>query len=254
MKRFGGKSILVTGAASGIGRATAERFAAEGADVVIADINLDRANEVAAALAVEHGIKACPIRFDASDAQDCERLVAEAAETLGKLDVLVNNAGIMDWARADEYPIDKWERVMKINLHAVFYVSKFAIPHLLQTRGCIVNMSSAASLAGVPFAAAYCASKAGVNGLTRSMAVEFADRGLRVNAVCPGGVDTPLNTAAVTPMPEWLDMNKIARLSPKTNIMSAPEEIAGAVAYLASLDACNVTGITLSIDGGQVAG
>lgn len=254
MKRFNGKSILVTGAASGIGKATAERFAAEGADVVIADINGDRALEVAQSIAVRHGTKAYPIQYDATDPEECERLVAQAAQTLGKLDVVVNNAGIMDWAKADEYPVDKWDRVMKINLHAVFHVSKHAIPHLLKTKGCIVNMSSAASLAGVPFAAAYCASKAGVNGLTRSMAVEFADQGLRVNAVCPGGVDTPLNTAAVTPMPDWLDMDKIARLSPKTNMMSAPEEIAGAVAYLASPEACNVTGITFSIDGGQLAG
>ena len=253
MDRFKGKCALVTGAASGIGKATAERLASEGADIVVADINLDGATALAQAIGAANGVRAYPLRFDAADPADCESLVAQAVEKLGKLDILVNNAGIMDWSRADEYPVDRWERVIKINLNAVFFVSKYATPHLLATGGNIVNMSSASSLAGVPFAAAYCAAKAGVNGLTRSMAVEYADRGLRVNAICPGGVDTPL-TSSVTSMPEWLDFNKIARLAPKTGKMSAPQEIAGAVAYLASADACNVTGITLSVDGGQVAG
>lgn len=253
MKRFTDKSALVTGAASGIGKATAERLASEGADVVVADINLEGAAAAAQAIASAYGVRAFPIRFDAADAGDCERLVAEAVEKLGKLDIVVNNAGVMDWSRADEYPVERWQRVISINLNAVFFVSKYAVPHLLETRGNIVNMSSAASLAGVPFAAAYCAAKAGVNGLTRSMAVEYADKGLRVNAICPGGVDTPL-TVTVTPMPEWLDFAKIARLSPKTGKTSAPEEIAAAVAYLASADACNVTSIALSVDGGQVAG
>lgn len=254
MKRFSGKNVLVTGAASGIGKATAQRFAAEGANVAAADINFDGAAVLAAAIAAEYNINAYPLRFDAASTTDCEQVVTQAVEKLGGLDVVVNNAGVMDWARADEYPIEKWERVININLNAVFYVSKYAIPHLLATNGNIVNISSAASLAGVPFAAAYCAAKAGVNGFTRSMAVEYADQGLRVNAICPGSVNTPLNTAAVTPTPDWLDMKKIARLSPKTGKASAPEEIAGAVAYLASSDACNVTGITLSVDGGQTAG
>lgn len=253
MARFTGKSALVTGAASGIGRATAERLASEGADIVAADINLDGASTVAAAIRSAFGVQAHALPFDAADPSDCEQVVAQAVEKLGKLDILVNNAGIMEWSRADEYPVDRWQRLIAINLNAVFFVSKHAVPHLLATGGNIVNMSSAASLAGVPFAPAYCAAKAGVNGLTRSMAVEYADRGLRVNAVCPGGVDTPLNKD-VAPIPTWLDLQKIAHLSPKTGKTSAPGEIAGAVAYLASEDACNVTGIALSIDGGQVAG
>jgi len=255
MKRFEGKAALVTGAASGIGRATAERLAAEGANVALGDINLEKAQEAATAIAAAHGVKTHALQFDAADSAQCQTLVEQAVAALGQLDVVVNNAGTMDWSRAEEYADDAWDRVLKINLYSVFYVSRAAIPHLLKTKGAIVNMSSAASLqgGGVPFAAAYCASKAGINGLTRSMAVEYADKGLRVNTICPGGVDTRLNRDVV-PLPKWLDMTKIASLFPKTGLMSDPAEIAGAVAYLASADAVNVTGITLSVDGGQTAG
>lgn len=252
LKRFADKAVIVTGAASGIGKATAERFAAEGANVIVADINEAGAAEVAAAVSAQHGVKAEAVAFDASKVDDCERLVAEAVAVFGKLDVLVNNAGIMEWRRSTDYTADSWNRIISVNLNAVFHASRAAMPHLLKTQGCIVNMSSAAGLQGVAFAPAYSATKSAVIGLTRSMAVEYADTGVRVNAICPGAVDTPLNTK-VAPMPEWLDMTKIASLFPKTKKSSAPEEIAGAVAYLASSDACNVTGITLSVDGGQTA-
>lgn len=252
MKRFSGKSAIVTGAASGIGKATAERLALEGADVVLADINLEQARVVAEAISAEHGVKAYAVRFDAAEAEDCRKAIEAAVEHLGKLDVVVNNAGIVDWARADEYPEDRWDRVLKINLYSVFWISKHAIPHLKRTKGCVVNVSSSASMAGVPYHSAYCASKGGVNAMTRSMAVEYADEGLRFNALCPGGVDTPLNKN--TQLPEWVDMAKLMRLAPKIGRMSTPEEIAAAVAYLASPDAGSVTGATLSVDGGQTAG
>ncbi len=252
MKRFTGKAVLVTGAASGIGLATATRLAAEGADVVLADINLAKAKEAAAAIAAAHGVRAFAFGFDAADAAQCAHVVEQAVGALGRLDVLVNNAGIMSWARAHEYPAELWDKVLKINLYSVFHVSRAALPHLLATKGNIVNMSSAAGLQGVPYAAAYSASKSGVLGLTRSLAVEYAEEGLRVNAICPGAVDTPLNQ--VSPIPDWADKAKIYRMAPKTGKASAPEEIAAAVAYLASQDACNVTGISLSVDGGQSAG
>lgn len=252
MKRFSGKNAIITGAASGIGKATAERLAAEGANIVVADINVAQAREVAAAVEASYGVKAHGIGFDAADAQQCRHLVDSAVELVGALDVVVNNAGIVDWSRADEYAEDRWDRVLKINLYSVFIISKYAIPHLKKTSGCIVNMSSSASLAGVPYHSAYCAAKGGVNAMTRSMAVEYADQGIRFNAVCPGGVDTPLNKN--TALPEWADMAKLMRLAPKIGRMSKPEEIAAAVAYLASSDAGSVTGATLSVDGGQTAG
>ncbi|WP_428334784.1 SDR family NAD(P)-dependent oxidoreductase [Novosphingobium sp.] len=252
MKRFDGKTAIVTGAASGIGKATAERLASEGADVVLADLNLDGATIVAAAIAREFGVRTHALAFDAGDRDSCRAMVEHAVALLDGLHVLVNNAGIMDWAKAEEYPDDRWERMIRINLSSVFYVSKHALPHLLRTRGAIVNMSSAAGLNGVPYAGGYCAAKAGIIGLTRSQAIEFADRGVRVNAICPGAVDTPLNSVTV-PLPDWIEPMKLMGLAPKTGKPSAPAEIAAAVAYLACDEACNVTGTMLSIDGGQTA-
>lgn len=243
MKRFAEQAALVTGAASGIGKATAERLAQEGARVLIADIDEAGAAAVAGAIGAES------VRFDASDANDCARIVADAIARFGKLDILVNNAGIMDWGKAEDYADERWERVLRINLGSVFRVSKAALPHLERSGGCIINVSSSAALAGVPYACAYSASKAGIAGLTRSMAVEFSNRGVRINAVCPGAVDTPLNSKA--PIPDFVDMTRFMGVAPKTGKISAPDEIAGAIAYLASADARNVTGITLSVDGGQ---
>jgi len=252
MRRFEGKAVLVTGGASGIGKATAERLASEGATLVLADRNLDGARAAATAISAAHGTRALAMEFDAGQASECYRLVDAAVAALGQLDILCNIAGIMHWAKAEEFEDEWWDRVLRVNLSAVFHLSKHALPALCASRGNIVNMASTAGLAGIPYAAAYSASKHGVIGLTRSMAVEFADRGVRVNAICPGAVLTPL--IASSALPEWADRRHFARLAPKTGKASDPSEIAAAVAYLASAEACNVTGTILAIDGGQTAG
>lgn len=250
--RFKGKATLVTGAASGIGRATASLLAAEGAEVALADLNREGAERAAEKLAATHGVKTHAFSYDAADAEQCIQLVENAAAALGRLDVLVNNAGILLWARTHECEPEQWNKVLAINLHAVFYVTRAALPLLLAAKGNIVNISSAAGLNGTPYAAAYSASKAGVLGFTRALAVEYADCGVRVNAICPGAVETPL--IQKTTIPEWADLKKIYHMATKTGKASKPEEIAAAVAYLASADACNVTGIALPVDGGQTAG
>lgn len=252
-QRFKNKSIVVTGGASGIGKATAERLAVEGADLVIADINIAHAQEVAEALGAQYGAKIFSIAFNAAQAESCRSMVAESVAALGRLDVLCNIAGIMDWGHFTSFPAERWERMMQINLSSVFYVSQAAIPHLLKTKGNIVNMASAAGLMGIPYTAAYCAAKAGVIAVTKSLAVEFAAAGVRVNAIAPGGVKTPMTAGAV---PEGINMKLIDRLNAKLGEgeMCEPADIAAAVAYLASEEARYVTGIVHSIDGGQTAG
>jgi meso-butanediol dehydrogenase / (S,S)-butanediol dehydrogenase / diacetyl reductase len=253
-QRFHHKAILVTGAASGIGKATAERFAAEGADLVVADIEIAKARDVADSLAATHGVKAFAVAFDAAEADSCRRMIDDGVAALGRLDVLCNIAGIMDWDHFAEFSASRWDRVLAINLSSLFHVTQRALPHLLETRGNIVNMASAAGLMGIAYTAAYCAAKAGVVSLTKSLAIEYAAAGIRINAVAPGGINTPMLTA--NPTPPGIDMALISRLFAKLQggALGEPEDIASAVAYLASEEAHFVTGIVFSVDGGQTAG
>ncbi len=254
-KRFIGKSVLVTGAASGIARATALRLASEGADLALADINLAGVTSVAEE-ARKYGIQATALTFDAADAAACHQLVADAVAALGKLDVVCNIAGILDRGPTAKFADAAWDRVLNVNLASVFRICKSALPHLLKTKGNIVNMASAAALVGIPFTAAYCASKAGVVALTKSIGLEYAEAGVRANAVCPGGVRTPLIAPKPDADAESLALAKqmAARHAPKIGRLAEPEEIAAAVAYLASDEAAFVTGVAFAIDGGQVAG
>lgn len=251
MKRFTGKVALVTGAAAGIGAATARRLAEEGADVFLADINLAGAEAVATALSKEFGVKAKAAAFDAGDSASCASLVAQAAAAFSRLDVVCNIAGLQKWDHFTEITDATWDRMMRINLNSVFVISREAIPHLEKTKGNIVNVASAAGIIGIAYNAPYCAAKAAVIGLTKSNAVEFAARGVRFNAVAPGGVKSG---QAMNPIPEGVDMNLVLRLFPKTGDMCEPEEIAASIAYLASEEARYVTGTVFNIDGGQLAG
>lgn len=251
MKRFENKAVLVTGAAAGIGKAIAERLAAEGANVFVADINAAGAEQVATSIAEKFGVKAKGAAFDAADADSCKRTVAEAVAALGKLDVVCNVAGIQKWDHFAAVSDATWNRMIAINLNSVFFISREAIPHLEKTKGNIINIASVAGLIGIAYNAAYCATKAAMIGLTKSIAVEYAARGVRCNVVAPGGVKAG---QAANPIPEGVDFELIMRLSPKTGDMCQPEEIAASVAYLASEEAKYVTGTVFTIDGGQLAG
>ena len=248
--RFRGKVALITGAGSGIGRATALRLAREGAAVALADINAAGLAETARAL--PDAAPSYSITLDVADREACIAAVAEVLATSGKLDVLCNIAGIAPNCHFAELSAETWHRVIAINLHGVFYLCQAALPHLLASKGTIVNMSSSAGRVGQAYNSAYCAAKAGVLLLSKSLAVEFAAQGLRVNAVCPGAVATPLtqNFSA----PDRANMALYERLSPLLPYMAEPEEIAAAVAYLASDEARFVTGAEFAIDGGQTAG
>jgi len=249
MQRFEGKAALVTGAGSGIGRATAERLAREGARVWCADKDAATAEATAEAIR-QAGGSARAAACDVADASACRASVEAAVRAFGRLDALCNVAGMGIYGHATDLSPEQWSRVIAVNLSGTFYMSQAAIPHLLATRGSIVNMASAAGLVGIAYAAAYCASKGGVVMLTRSLAVEYAARGLRVNCVCPGGVDTPL-TRGIR-FPADADPKLLGRMA-LVPVLAQPDEIAAAVAYLASDEARYVNGAALAIDGGQVA-
>jgi meso-butanediol dehydrogenase/(S,S)-butanediol dehydrogenase/diacetyl reductase len=253
-KRFEGKAALVTGAASGIGRACAERLGSEGAILALADINIDGARAVAAAISEAHGVVATAIAFDAAQPASCRAMVDSAVATLGRLDILFNIAGIFDWNHTTDFDDDLWDRMIGIDLSSLFHISKRALPHLIETRGNIVNASSVAGLKGQAYCAAYCAAKHGVVGLTKALSIEYASRGVRANAVCPGGVRTALSDKL-----QWidtLDPKLLSLLNSKLDgdAMATAEEVATIFAYLASDEARYVTGAAFAIDGGQLAG
>lgn len=249
MRRFEGKVGLVTGAASGIGRATALRLAAEGAQVLATDVNSDGLRETEAQIRAAGGDVSTQL-CDVSDHAQANESVAAAVKAYGGLDVLCNIAGIGTFMNTAEVSVEQWGKVIGINLTGTFYMSQAALPHLLARKGAIVNMGSTASLIGQAYSAAYCASKGGVLQLTKAMAVEFARQGLRVNCLCPGGVVTPLSAGFRPPAGADIDLIKRLALGPEK---CEPAEIAAAVAYLASDEARYVNGSFLSIDGGVVA-
>jgi meso-butanediol dehydrogenase/(S,S)-butanediol dehydrogenase/diacetyl reductase len=232
--RFEGRVALVTGAASGIGRATAERLALEGATVVGVDRDpgTDRVHDV-------------------SDPDADRALVEDVVAEHGRLDVLCNVAGVLRFAHAGEHTREDWDRTMAVNLSAPWFLIQAALPHLVESRGNVVNVASAAGLVGQAYTAAYCASKHGLVGLTKSLAVEFASRNVRVNCVCPGQVNT--NLLADFAFPEGADQHLLDKLLPLLR-GADPEEIAALIAFLASDDGRYVTGAAWPIDGGQTAG
>ena len=251
MNRFKGKVALVTGAASGIGLATLRRLAAEGARVLACDMNAAPLKAAVDPLEAA-GLQAKALVLDVTDAEACRGAVAAAvAYGDGRLDILCNIAGIGQFKHFTDVTQSDWDKVIAVNLTSLFVLSQAALPHLLESKGNIVNMASSAGLVGIAYNAAYCASKGGVVLLTKALAAEYAGRGVRVNAVCPGAVNTPL--ASHFRAVEGLDMALIGRAHPLTPYHSEPEEIAGAVAYLASDEARFVTGHTLAIDGAQTA-
>ncbi len=235
MGRFDGRVALVSGAARGIGAAVAARLADEGAAVVGSDI--DETDDV--------------IVCDVTDAQSCAGAVADVLEAHGRLDVLVNVAGIgVSRMIADVTP-EEWRQVIDVNLTGTFLLSQSALPALLEFKGVIINMGSVAGMRATPYNAAYCASKGGVIMLTKSMAIELAKAGVRVNAVCPASVDTPFLRGFR--LPDGADMSLLTRSASPMGRIIDPAEVAAAVAYLASDDAATVSGTTLVIDGAATA-
>jgi meso-butanediol dehydrogenase/(S,S)-butanediol dehydrogenase/diacetyl reductase len=246
--RFEGKVVIITGAASGIGLAAARRFGSEGASLSLADVNAEALKAEAEALDI--GKKRLTAhRVDVSIEQELNDLVAATVEQFGRIDVLINNAGVGSFGYVTEVTPEDWRRVIAVDLDAVYLGSRAAMPHLMKTNGNIVNTASISGMFGDYGFAAYNAAKAGVINLTRSMALDHAPHGVRVNAVSPGLIRTPL----AAPLHEDNRiMGEYARLVPMGRA-GKPEEIAAAMAFLASDDASYVTGFNLVVDGGLTA-
>ena len=248
--RFNNKVALITGAASGIGRATAIRLAQEGASIMLADI--DQAGLAATMKTiVENNGQADSIHFDATQNDSCIAAVADTVKRWGKLDIVGNIAGIVSFWHLHEITPEVWNRCMQINLTAPMVISREAMPHLIDTEGTIINMASSAGLGGQAYNATYSATKHGLVGLTKSLAVEFAKKNVRVNAICPGGVNTAINDKMR--WPDDIEPAMLNRLMPLLDTMAEPEQIAGLFAQLASEESAFVTGATWQIDGGQLA-
>ena len=246
--RFSGKVAVVTAAASGIGAATATRLAREGAHVYLSDIDSDGLARQAETLAdVRSQISI--IVTDVTDPAAVSALIETAAREQGRLDILINNAGMGSFGRVTEVTPENWHRVFQICVDSVFYASRSAIPHLIETRGNIVNTASISGLLGDYGFAAYNAAKGAVINLTRNMALDYGRDNIRVNAVCPGLIATPLSLKL---RGNEAVMKEYDRLIPLGR-PGQPEEIASAIAFLASADASYVTGVNFAVDGGVTA-
>ncbi|MGM1028247.1 MAG: SDR family NAD(P)-dependent oxidoreductase [Actinomycetota bacterium] len=249
-----GKVAVITGAGSGIGRTTAELFASLGAKVVVSDI-ADTADETVASIEQAGGTASAHIG-DIGDVAVADAIIAAAVERYGRLDVLVNNAGIMDrFAGAANVDDALWDRVLRVNLSAPFYLTRAALKVMLpQGSGSIVNIASEAGIRGAAAGAAYTVSKHGLIGLTRNTAYTYAKQGIRVNAICPGGVETNVMTADIQ---QNIDMEGMAALTPvhqSAMRVAKPIEQANLAAFLASDAASNVSGAIIPNDGGWSAG
>jgi len=253
--RLEGRVTLITGAASGIGQATALLFAREGARVAVVDVDEAGGRETVRAITGAGGA-ALWVRADVSATEDARRAAETVAGWGGRLDILFNNAGVSHVGALHEVPEAEWDRVFAVNVRGVYLMAKYVVPYMLaQKRGCIINMSSGAALFGLERRAAYSATKGAVLALTRAMAVDYADHHIRVNALCPGTVYTPFVErylkAAYSDPAAALERIKDRQL---TRTLGRPEEIAAAALYLASDDAAFVTGAPFIIDGGMTGG
>ncbi len=270
-----GKTVIVTGAARGIGRAIAEAFASEGANVLAADLgslvsapgtdwhySLSAETELSrtAGEIREWGGICTAIEVDVSDRASCQNLVAKTVEAYGGLDILVNNAGLIKLGSIAEFAESDWERIFAVNAKGVFLMAQAAIPHLEEKGGVIINIASNAGKKGSPFNSAYCASKSAVIGLTQSLAAELAQSSIRVNAICPGNVFTPMQFDYLVkhrlqqyPGQSYAEaFDAFVEDTVPLGRKQAPKEIADAALYLARAN--SVTGVSLSVDGGSGIG
>jgi 3-hydroxybutyrate dehydrogenase len=258
---FKGKVALVTGSTSGIGLAIAKAYAKEGADVVINGFGDASAIEAErAGIETEFGVKALYSNADMTKGEEIAAMVAHAEESLGAVDILVNNAGIQFVSPIEDFPVEKWDQIIAINLTAAFHAIRAAVPAMKNRKwGRIINTASAHALVASPFKSAYVAAKHGIAGLTKTVALETATFGITVNAICPGYVWTPLvekqipETMAARHMTREQVINDVLLTAQPTKAFVTVEEVAALAVYLASDSAKSMTGGVITLDGGWTA-
>lgn len=253
MKRFKGKTVVITGAGSGIGQATAVRFAREGADVVLVGRNQDKLIQTAELLPQDnswiHDDNFMTITCDITNIEQVKKMMAAVISRFDHIDVLVNNAGKAVQGKVTELTTDAWQQSIDVNLTGTFYVSQAAMPHLINTKGNIVNVSSLSGMGGDWRMPAYNAAKAGVTNLTRTMAMDHGAEGVRVNAVSP----SVTRTSMTTNIQENADKTEKFLARCPLGRIATPEDVAAAITFLASDDAAMITGVDLPVDGGVSA-
>lgn len=254
MGSLAGKRALITGAASGIGRATALLFAREGAAISIVDLD-EVGGQAVAQMIGDEGVPAVVVPCDVTQGAECEQAVQQTIGELGGLDILFNSAGIIHRATVLQTTEPEWDRVMSVNVKSLFLMSKYAIPIMAEAGGgVIINVASGWGLVGGPKAAAYCASKGAVVLLTKAMAIDHGGQNIRVNCICPGDIDTPLLRDEARQLGEPVDRFLVQAAERPLKRIGAPEDVAQAALYLASDASSFVTGAALVVDGGGLAG
>jgi NAD(P)-dependent dehydrogenase (short-subunit alcohol dehydrogenase family) len=249
-----GKTAFVTGAGSGIGAAIADAFATSGAHVFVTDCDGESARRTAARISAAHGL-ASALTLDVTDESACDQRAAEVLERAGHLDVLVNNAGVGMVGTLMQTAGPALDRILQVNVRGVFNVTRAFLPSMLARRaGTIINMASIGGIVGIRDRLAYCTSKFAVVGMTRSLALDHALDGIRVNCICPGRVETPWVTARLAEYPDPERARREMTATQAVGRMGRPEEVAAAAVYLASDESSFVTGSTFMIDGGWSAG
>lgn len=251
MQRFLEKTAIVTGASSGIGRACALRLAEEGATVWCLDIAEAAVRETAALITQKNG-RAETLICDVSNSAQVKHAIHACVDKSGGLDIVINVAGVIRLDHATNITDETWNKIININLSGTFFVCREALPHLVASKGNIVNISSTSAIRGLPYGIAYGASKGGVSALTKSIAVEYAKRGVRANTVCPGSIMTDMQKNSG--LPEDIDWKLLPRIASISGQFGTPDHIAGVVALIASeKDGAHINGAEFIVDGGTVA-
>lgn len=252
---FKEKVVVITGAGAGIGKATALAFAREGAKIAVVDKNSENGRQTEDEIK-RLDKKALFVKADVSKALHVQAMVKKVVQYFGRIDILVNNAGIQRYGTIEDTSEAQWDEVINVNLKSVFLCSKYCIPEIKKHKGAIVNISSIQAFGSEKSVAAYAASKAAIIGLTHSMAVDLADKNIRVNAVCPASIDTPMLHQAVALLKgKWAEekmLNKIRKMHAQKRI-GKPEEVAQVILFLASSRASFITGAAYLVDGGRMS-